>query len=155
MLTKYFAVLALIGALLIRSDAQEGNEPPDEAWVDVVRHEFCEHRVRRPTDTAYMGACALAFRMAEHIQGSLIIDNDHLDSVTVFMGWGGFANQYITTAPHDGRLAFRSRDGQQHTVNYIGGGGHGLLFRSPDAVDLSALQDVTLQRRNPVTWLGD
>ena len=110
-----------------------------EDWTAVARHEFMEARVRLPPNTAPTGASAYGFRIDRQIEGMALVTNNVRGTVSVFIGWHGFAQEHVNSAPKDLRVVFAERDGAEHVTTYDAGGGSGLLFYSPSDVPIEDL----------------
>lgn len=120
-------------------------------WVHVAGYDIPPSMVSRaPLDGAH-GASVVGFRVNRKVEGSLIITVIDRPAVAVFIGWV-VPDNYIKKAPKDLRVAFETSDGDVHVEELAAGGGYGLLFHSPDGLDIKTITHVALYRDAKAKW---
>ena len=135
--TPALAVFGLIALTLLGSAQEEGFEAPeeleheDQTWVHVVGYDIPESMVSRgPLDGAH-GASVMGFRIGRKAKGTMIVTVIDRPAVVAFVGWG-MEDKYLGEATRDLRAVFTTAEGEEHVVGYAAGGGHGIMFHSPD-----------------------
>ena len=121
-------------------------------WTQLLKYDLPDAMVRRPVNQGAMGCSVICFRVDNRTQGSALICTLDRPAVAMFIGWG-FPDEFVNTAPLDLRAIFTELDGTRHVSKFAGGGGHGLLFQSPDLLPIAQLARVELYRPADADWV--
>lgn len=145
------ALVAPLPATLVGTDDPDDFVHDGRKWVYVAGYDVPESMVNRAPNAGAHGASVVGFRISREVQGSMIITVIDRPALAAFVGWG-VEDRYINKAAGDLRAVFETSDGNVHVVKFAAGGGHGLLFHSPDNVDIATITNVALYHDKKAKW---
>lgn len=150
MIQMVTALLTVAATVAMSSTGRPVHPLPPADWIEVVKHELEDGRVRRPQGQGAMGASVVAFEIKPY-RGSLIVEVLERGAVAVFLGWDVAAKD-ANKAVDDLRVVFYEQDGKQHETKAAAGGSNAVLFHSPDDVPIAKLSHFTLVRSSKASW---
>jgi hypothetical protein len=123
-------------------------------WTHLAGLEIPESMVKRPEKAGAPGASVAGFlagnRAGSRRRGCMIVTVIDRPAVAAFVGWDAPSDH--PEARRDLRAAFKTSDGKVHVVKFGGGCGNGLLFHSPDGLDIASVKHVALYYDSEAKW---
>ena len=121
-------------------------------WKLLVEHDVTAWTGERgPLDGA-PGAAALGFRVNNESHGTVIITGLDRPALGVFVGLS-FPQEFVNQPYRSLRVEFSLIDGTVRTVAPAGGGSAGMLFQSPDGLDVSLIKQMALFVDETADWV--
>ncbi|GJM22149.1 MAG: hypothetical protein DHS20C15_20640 [Planctomycetota bacterium] len=154
---KRFVTLALILLCVsaapntLRSLDDSEIEHEDRKWSRVATYEVPTSMVDREPNAGAHGASVVGFKVNREAYGSMIVTVIDRPALAAFVGWE-VPKKYASKAAEDLRAVFETADGTTHVSSLAAGGGHGILFHSPDGVDISTIRHVALYYDKKAKW---
>jgi hypothetical protein len=145
------ALVAPMPAGALAPDDPPELEFEDRTWVQCASYDVPESMVSRPENAGAHGASVVGFKVGKDVSGSMIITVIDRPAVAAFVGWT-VPDKYVDKAADDLRAVFDTSDGNAHILPLAAGGGYGLLFHSPDGLDIATVQRVSLYRDKRAKW---
>ncbi len=144
-------VAAVNSPLAVTPAGDDVLEHGDRKWTHLEGYDVPESMVDRPENAGAHGASVIGFRVSRDVQGSMIVTGIDRPALAVFVGLG-VEDRYVNQVADDLRVAFTTADGELHVTELAAGGGHALLFHSPDDVDMKTVRRVDLYHDARARW---